>query len=84
MTVSEYINKQTINALLDNNQKKLNGLLEAAQIACGAKCPEGHDGDQISFMNGGEMYCEVCDETYMSVEATVDRLQDLGFDVYAE
>lgn len=84
MTITEYINTKTIEALLDNRQAKINGLLRAAQIATGCKCPEGHGESEISLMRD-EAYCAACDEDYSPVAAAVDVLHDLGYyDVYAE
>jgi hypothetical protein len=85
MTILEYINDKTMHALLDDKQPVLNGLLEAAKLAIGSVCPEGHGEAVISFGHDGEAYCEACDERYSLTQAAVDKLHDLGFyDVYAE
>jgi hypothetical protein len=84
MTITEYINRKGIEALLDNRQDLCKGLLHAARLATGSRCPEGHGGDEISFDNDGQAHCAACDEVYSLVEAACNHLQGLGYDVYAE
>ena len=84
MTITKYINTKTIEALLDNRQDRCKGLLEAARLATGSCCPEGHGEDEISFSRDGEAHCAECDEVYSLVEAACSKLQDLGYNVYAE
>lgn len=84
MTITDYINRKGIEALLDDRQDLSTGLLEAARIAVGNRCPEGHGDDEISLNGDGEAYCAACDEVYTLVEAACAKLQDLGYNVYAE
>ena len=84
MIITDYINRKCIEALLDNRQDLCTGLLEAVRLATGSRCPEGHGEDEISLNGDGEAYCAACDETYPLVVAACAKLQDMGYDVYAE
>jgi len=84
MELMDYIHGKTVEALLDDRQDLLDGLLKAGQIAVGSRCPEGHGEDVISNGNEDELYCETCDEVYSGCEAACEILQDLGYNVYVE
>jgi len=86
MDISKFINTKTIEALLDNRQDLLNGLLEASELLLGVKCPAGlHGEDVISSGNEDELYCEACDEVYHACAAACDKLHELGYyEAYAD
>ena len=81
MTINEYINQETVKALLDDRQDLCKGLLVAAQLACGSRCPQGHGKDQIERGPDGEIFCEACGEYYETLDAAVEHLYDLGYNV---
>jgi hypothetical protein len=84
MTITDYINRKGIEALLDDRQDLCKGLLEAARIAIGSRCPEGHGNDEISLNGDGEAFCAACDEVYSLNEEACKCLRHLGYDVWAE
>ena len=75
------LDRLTINALLDNDQRTLSRLPGIVQIALGKVCPNcGGTDVQWTMRQEDDAFCETCEEWYSVTEKTTEAYDDVRWD----